>query len=617
MFASIKEMSLQAHAGGLSSASSFAPAAMYLSRSIQPGMSGRIPQQFIEDLVARTDIVDVIGMRVQLKKGGKEYKACCPFHDEKSASFTVVPDKQFYHCFGCGAHGTALGFLMEYDHLSFVEAVEELAARANLNVPREADPNARPKPSDDLYLPLERASELYRHQLKISERAVQYVKKRGLSSEIVQRFSIGYAPDSWDFVNKTLGQPETESHKLLQVGLTIEREKAGNQRSGAYDRFRDRIMFPIHDSRGRTIGFGGRILDQGEPKYLNSPETELFHKGRELYGLFQARQDTRSLKRLMVVEGYMDVVRLHQAGITYAVATLGTATTPEHLTRIFRVCNEVVFCFDGDRAGRAAAWRALENALSQVREGRQMRFLFLPDGHDPDSLVGEEGREAFEARLETAESLSDYFIRELSSRSDITTVDGRAQLAETAKPLVQRIPSGIYRELLVDALAKVVGMAPERLIELLDFGSQTQSTRAMTGANTVAAAETARNTPLTQLSPGRSKLVRQAVHLLVHFPEAAAAVMNPQRLSSIDKPGITLLIELLTDLQARPCQSTAALLERWRDKPDHLALSRLASIEYPLPDVRSAARELMDAVEKLLVDDQRQKQFDALLSKSQ
>ncbi len=570
-------------------------------------MSGRIPQHFIDELVARADIIDVIGSRVPLKKGGKEFKACCPFHDEKSPSFTVVPDKQFYHCFGCGAHGTALGFLMEYDHLSFVEAVEALAERIGMQVPREEDPNFKPKPADDLYTPLEHAARQYAEHLLTSDRAIAYLKKRGLTRDIAQRFSIGYAPDAWDFIGNTLGASDADARRLLQVGLVIERE----QRGGTYDRFRDRIMFPIRDSRGRVIGFGGRILDQGEPKYLNSPETELFHKGRELYGLFEARQSTRTIKRLMIVEGYMDVVRLHQAGITYAAATLGTATTSEHLTRIFRVCNEVVFCFDGDRAGRAAAWRALENALSQIREGRQIRFLFLPEGHDPDSLVGEEGREKFEARLDTALSLSEYFIRELSSRSDINTVDGRAQFAEAAKPLIARIPAGVYRELLLDALARVVGMSPERLIAILGAGT------APTPVPSPANAATDRGPSLAAGSAaGRRNLVRQAIHLLVHFPQAATSAVNPERLAGVDRPGIPLLIEIINSLQANPCPTTGALLERWRDKPDHASLSRLAALECFVPDAKGATRELVDALQRLSEEDAPKRRTDELLSKA-
>jgi DNA primase len=568
-------------------------------------MSGRIPQHFIDDLVGRADIIDVIGSRVSLKKAGKEYKACCPFHDEKSPSFTVVPDKQFYHCFGCGAHGTTLGFLMDYDHLSFVEAVEELAARAGLQVPRDEDPNAKPKPSEDLFAPLEKAAELYRQQLRASERAISYLKKRGLTSETAAHFVIGFAPDSWDFVIKNIGTTESDARQLHQVGLIIERENRG----GYYDRFRDRIMFPIRDSRGRIIGFGGRILDQGEPKYLNSPETELFHKGKELYGLYEARQTTRNLKRLLVVEGYMDVVRLHQAGITYAIATLGTATTPEHLIRIFRVCSEVVFCFDGDRAGRAAAWRALENALSQVREGRQIRFLFLPDGHDPDSLVGEEGQVAFEARIDQAITLSDYLIRELSTRFDIKSVDGRALFSDAAKPLLQKIPHGVYRELLLGALAGVIGMSTERLQTLL-LGETPSSTA--TRNEPAANGRPISNSPPPSL--GRSSLVRQAIHRLVHFPAAAETAQIPNELDQVERPGVSLLLELLANLKNAPCSSTGALLERWREKPDYNALAKLAQAECIVVDTAQAAAELNGALTKLVDEDKKHRQFNHLLN---
>ncbi|PZN28322.1 MAG: DNA primase, partial [Proteobacteria bacterium] len=380
-------------------------------------MSGRIPQAFIDELVARADIVELIGSRVPLKKQGKEFKACCPFHEEKTPSFTVVPDKQFYHCFGCGAHGTVLGFLMEHDHLTFVEAVEELALRLGLDVPRDHHGAQRPAaPGEDLYGVLSRAAALYQAELKNSPRARKYLEDRGVDGQTAAKFGLGYAPESWDFVLRQLGTGERERSRLFAAGLVIRREDQRPGASGFYDRFRDRIMFPIRDARGRTLGFGGRVLDRGEPKYLNSPETELFHKGRELYGLYEARQASRSLTRILIVEGYMDVVRLHQAGITYAAATLGTATTPDHLARVFRLCNEVVFCFDGDRAGRAAAWRALENALGQVRQGRQIRFLFLPEGQDPDSLVGAEGRSAFEARLDGAQSLSEYLLQHLSAQ---------------------------------------------------------------------------------------------------------------------------------------------------------------------------------------------------------
>jgi DNA primase len=568
-------------------------------------VSGRIPQHFIDELVARADIIEVIGSRVPLKKGGKEYKACCPFHDEKSPSFTVVPDKQFYHCFGCGAHGTVLGFLMEYDHLGFVEAVEELAARVGLEVPREQDATVRPKPADDLFAILDQVAEFYRTQFRLDARVAEYAKRRGLSEATLSRFGIGYAPNAWDALTRTFGATEADQRRLLQAGLVIERDRRGEGdaapgRSGSYDRFRDRLMFPIRDSRGRTLGFGGRIIDQGEPKYLNSPETELFHKGRELYGLYEARQATRNLTRLLVVEGYMDVARLHQAGITYAVATLGTATTPDHLQRLFRIVNEVVFCFDGDRAGKAAAWRALENALPQVRQGRQIRFLFLPDGHDPDSLVGEEGRDAFEARLKGALSFSDYFIRELSSRVDTATVDGRAQLAETARPLIEKIPAGVYRELLVDALARVVGMAPEKLESLMSLGSQAKADGGPASrAGTSNSPSPFR--PKTALAAGRGSLVRQAIRTLVHHPEVAAEITVPPQLRALEQPGIGLLNQLLEQLREEPCSSMAVLLVRWREHPDFDALDKLSQQEYPADRVAARA-ELQGALARLIAE---------------
>jgi DNA primase len=556
-------------------------------------MSGRIPQHFIDELIARADIVELIGSRLPLKKQGKEYKACCPFHGEKTPSFTVVPDKQFYHCFGCGAHGTALGFLMEHDHLSFVEAVEDLAGRVGLDVPREVQPGARPNPTEGLFAILEKVTDFYRRTLGNSDRAREYFESRGLTSQTLQSFALGYSPDAWDAVIKQFGASDAERARLLQVGLIIERERAagGDGSRGHYDRFRDRVMFPIRDARGRTIGFGGRVLDKGEPKYLNSPETELFHKGKELYGLYEARQASRSLTRILVVEGYMDVVRLHQAGVTYAVATLGTATTPEHLSRIFRIVSEVVFCFDGDRAGRAAAWRALENSLSLIREGRQIRFLFLPDGHDPDSLVGEEGRERFEVRLQSALTLSEYFIKHLASQVDISTVDGRARLGALAKPLLERIPPGIFRELLADEVAKSVGMDSERLQRSMGI-----ETTAPTPEYQRQALPRDR---FTGASGGRRNLVRQSIHLLVHYPQIADKCPDSSAISALDRPGVPLLVELIENLREQPCASTGALLERWRNRPDVEHLSKLAALECLVPDASGAVKELTGALRHL------------------
>jgi DNA primase len=569
---------------------------------------GRIPQYFIDELIARADIVELIGSRVPLKKAGKEFKACCPFHGEKTPSFHVVPDKAFYHCFGCGVHGTAITFLMDHDHLSFVEAVEDLAARVGLDVPHEEQPGARQAaPSEGLFAVLDKTAELYRHELKNSERAIDYFKARGLTGDTAARFSLGYAPDAWDCVLQHFGASEADRLKLLQVGLVIERERKAGVNPGYYDRFRDRVMFPIRDARGRTIGFGGRVLDKGEPKYLNSPETELFHKGRELYGLYEARQASRTLTRLLIVEGYMDVVRLHQAGITYAVATLGTATTPEHLSRVFRICNELIFCFDGDRAGRAAAWRALENSLSQVREGRQLRFLFLPDGHDPDSLVGEEGREKFEARLAQAMPLSEYFIAHLRSQVDINTVDGRAKFGELAKPLLERIPAGIYRELLADEIARVVRLDPQRLAAALNTG---------TSANSRATErKPAPPLPRKPAAGGRRNLVRQAVQLLVHYPRIADKVRNVEALASLDRPGISLIVQLVEELHDQPCDKMAVLLERWRGRPDVEHLEKLAKMDLLIADEAAATQELLGALERLLKEEESQRRYDELVSR--
>ena len=428
-------------------------------------MAGRIPQAFIDELIARTDIVELIGGRVQLKKAGREWKACCPFHNEKTPSFWVSPDKQFYHCFGCGAHGTALGFLIEHDKLPFPDAVEDLASRLGLEVPRDDGGAPRTRPGEDLYGLLAQVAQYYRDCLRESPRAKQYLEGRGITAESCVKFAVGYAPDSWDAVLKRFGGSAAHDRALLEAGLVIER--GGQGESGHYDRFRDRIMFPIRDARGRPIAFGGRVIEAAEPKYLNSPETPLFHKGRELYGLYEARQALRKVERLMVVEGYVDVVRLAQSGIHYAVATLGTATTPEHLNRLFRVTSEVVFCFDGDRAGRTAAWRALENALEHARDGRQLRFLFLPEGHDPDTLVGAEGAEAFEARIAGAVPISEFLVDQLVARTDLSSVDGRARLAELARPLLARVPPGVYRELLLERLSAEVRMPAGRLAELL------------------------------------------------------------------------------------------------------------------------------------------------------
>ncbi|HTV50376.1 MAG TPA: DNA primase [Steroidobacteraceae bacterium] len=560
-----------------------------------------IPRSFIDELIARANIVEIIGARIALKKAGREFKACCPFHTEKTPSFWVSPDKQFYHCFGCGAHGTALGFLMEHDRLPFPEAVEELAGMLGLEVPREAGAVPARREGATLYELMGQVARFYAEALARNERAREYLARRGLDRDVIERFGIGYAPNAWNELLRRFGGNEEAQRQLAEVGLVIAREVP---RDGEryYDRFRDRIMFPIRDARGRVIAFGGRVIDQGEPKYLNSPETALFHKGRELYGLYEVRQSRAPLTRLLVVEGYMDVVRLHQFGVPCAVATLGTATTPEHLKRIFQLVPQVTFAFDGDRAGRAAAWRALQNALPEALEGREIRFLFVPEGEDPDTLVAREGREAFERRLaQQALPLSEYVVREIGAQVKTSGADGRARAAQLVRPLVQQIPQGIYRRLLLERLAQAFGFqrTPEGLAELLevDLRQPAAATRRPLGA-------------------GRGSLVRQAVRLLVHFPRLAEET-DPEliaRVATLEEPGAALLAGLLSELREQPADSTAQVLERWRERPESAHLARLASAEELVPSLTAAHNELQDALQRLLQEAER-RSLDRLLEK--
>ena len=423
------------------------------------------PNDFIATLLGRVDIVQVIDRYVPLKKAGANYQACCPFHSEKTPSFTVSPVKQFYHCFGCGAHGTAVGFLMEYGGKSFPDAVEELAREAGLDVPRVERPGdkERQEAAADIGSVLLTAAKSYRGNLKSSPRAIEYLKKRGLTGTIAARFGVGYAPDDWQGLAATF--PDYSSEALVHAGLVINGDNGKR-----YDRFRDRVMFPIHDSRGRVIGFGGRILDQGEPKYLNSPETSVFSKGRELYGLFLARDAIHKSGKVVVVEGYMDVVALAQHGVEYAVATLGTSTTPVHAQKLFRMADSVVFCFDGDAAGRKAAWRALENTLPVLLDGKNARFLFLPDGEDPDDFIRKRGKAEFERAVDAAVPLSEFLLSELSSRHPPTSAEGRAALLASARPLLGTIAAPMLAALMRRQLAELAGLSEDELPLLATAG---------------------------------------------------------------------------------------------------------------------------------------------------
>ena len=549
-------------------------------------MSGRIPQTFIDELINRVDIVDVIDSRVQLKKSGSNYMACCPFHTEKTPSFTVSPDKQFYHCFGCGAHGTAIGFLMEYEHMDFIEAVEELAGMAGMEIPREVE-KTHAKPEENLYEVMEKAAAFYKRQLRAhpqSDRAIAYLKKRGMSGEIAAEFGVGYAPPGWDNLIQDMGKTERELKQLMLAGLITEKG-----RNGPYDRFRDRIMIPITDRRGRVIAFGGRILGsengaESGPKYLNSPETPIFHKGRELYGLHEVRKTLRHPKQLLVVEGYMDVLALAQFDIRYAVATLGTATTREHLDTLYRIVPRVVFCFDGDRAGREAAWRALENALPVMREGHEAAFLFLPEGEDPDSLVHKEGREAFEQRLDSAVPLSRFLLDQLASQTHLDSEDGRARMVELSRPLLNRIPDPVFRHMMFDSLARRVGMRTEKLEQLVDVAPETGH-----------ASVTGRRPAIRSTRAGRRPPIRLAITLLLQHPALAQELENIDFLRDLDLPGAGLLHELLETLQKNPNLTPAALLERWRDRPEAKHLNILIQSQLP-GDEQALRKEFLDTI---------------------
>ena len=550
-------------------------------------MAGRIPQAFLDDLLERVDIVEVIDRRVKLRKSGKNYTARCPFHEEKTPSFSVNPDKQFYYCFGCGAGGNALGFLMDYENLDFPRAVEALAGSAGLEVPREPTRGGQESPEREqsnkaLYALMEEVATYYRRQLRQhpqANRAVTYLKQRGLTGEIAKQFDLGFAPPGWNNLLKALGNTPAQQALLKDSGMLVE-----NEDGRLYDRFRDRVVFPIRDQRGRVVAFGGRVLGDDKPKYLNSPETGIFHKGRELYGLFQARQANRKLERLLVVEGYMDVIALAQHGITNATATLGTATSKTHLERIYRLCPEVVFCFDGDEAGRKAAVRAMEAALPCMEDGRQARFLFLPEGEDPDTMVRSGGAEHFQELVRNAMPLEQFLFESVAEGLDTSSMDGKARLSKQALPYLRQLPEGVYRQLMFQALAQRTGLDLASLMQLEpappppapdyqhpgppDSGEPDPQPRRREASN-------ARAT-------GHSNLAQSAIALLLHQPDIARLV-DPTPLAELEGEDVGLLRELLALLQRRPESNTAMLLGHWYGTPEGELLSRLAGQERLIP----------------------------------
>lgn len=605
-------------------------------------MAGLIPQSFIDDLLNRTDIVDVVSSRLQMKKAGKNYTACCPFHKEKTPSFSVSPDKQFYYCFGCGAGGNALGFIMDHDNLDFPQAVEELAKAAGMEIPREESgrPHKPRQPTDSpLYPLLTAAADFYRQALKSHPQrkaAVDYLKGRGLTGEIARDFGLGFAPPGWDNLYKHLSSDTLQQKAMIDAGLLVENAETGKR----YDRFRDRVMFPIRDSRGRIIAFGGRVLGDDKPKYLNSPETPVFHKGQELYGLFEARKNNRNLDEIIVVEGYMDVIALAQQGLRNAVATLGTATSEEHLKRLFRVVPSVLFCFDGDQAGRNAAWRALEATLPCLQDGRRARFLFLPEGEDPDTLVRSEGTDAFRARInQHAQPLADYFFQQLTEEADPRSLEGKAHMATLAAPLIDKVPGANLRTLMRQRLLEITGLSGEAVRQLVHsapqdapptydpgmdydtlpdyadfhpaqeaYAPQQEWTPKKPGAggkkwdkkpwnkNGKRGDRDEAYAPRTPVAVEAPTLI--ALRTLIHHPQLAGKVESAEHFANESNTYAQVLIALIEAVQKNPKLNSIQLMARWHGTEQGRLLKALAEKEW-LIDGDNLEQQFLDTITRL------------------
>ena len=618
-------------------------------------MAGLIPQSFIDDLLNRTDIVDVVSSRVQMKKAGKNYTACCPFHKEKTPSFSVSPDKQFYYCFGCGAGGNALGFIMDHDNLDFPQAVEELAKAAGMEIPREESGRShKPRqPTDSpLYPLLTAAADFYRQALKshpARRAAVDYLKGRGLTGEIARDFGLGFAPPGWDNLYKHLSSDTLQQKAMIDAGLLVENAETGKR----YDRFRDRVMFPIRDSRGRIIAFGGRVLGDDKPKYLNSPETPVFHKGQELYGLFEARKFNRSLDEIIVVEGYMDVIALAQQGLRNAVATLGTATSEEHMKRLFRVVPSVLFCFDGDQAGRNAAWRALEATLPCLQDGRRARFLFLPEGEDPDTLVRSEGTDAFKARInQHAQPLADYFFQQLTEETDPRSLEGRAHMATLAAPLIDKVPGANLRNLMRQRLSEITGLNSEAVSQLaqsapppsqpaydpgIDYDAMPDYSdfqqpetyvpqQEWTPKKSGAGGKKWENKPWDKegkrggergqawIPVGVEPPTLTALRTLLPHPQLDKKVEDAGHFAAEDQTNNQLLIALVEAVQKNPKLSSIQLLSRWHGTEQGRLLQRLLEKEW-LIDADNLEQQFFDTITSLSAR-QRERNLEQLLRKA-
>jgi len=559
-------------------------------------MSKLIPQQFIDDLLAKTDIVEVVSSRIKLRRTGSNLVGLCPFHSEKTPSFTVSSSKQFFHCFGCSAHGSAISFIMQFEHLSFVEAVENLASQTGLTVPKTAGYDDKIRYAE-LYKLTEKVALFFEQQLPGASRPINYLKSRGLTGEICKKFKIGYASSDWDNLRAVYGNSPIIKQQMITAGILAPKDNK------VYSRFRDRIIFPIHDVRGHIIGFGGRTLGDDPAKYLNSPETPIFHKGEELYGLYEAKKANRSLKSIIVVEGYLDVIALAQFGILNAVATLGTAISTKQIQLLLRNTSEIIFCFDGDQAGRAAAWRALENSLPLMRDGIQIKFLFLPEGFDPDSLVRKELKDGFNKRLETAMALSDFFIKQLSSDININSIDGKAKLTKIGRELLKKMPYSIFHQLLSTKIAELANINVEEL--------KSHELYQRAPVNDI------QTLNYTESTPEATPIIipiQSAINILIHCPQFTCHIDNIEDIKNIKLAGIELLLELISLLKKQPDMSVGAILEYWRDRQELELLSKLACKEPIIP--KDILKNELSGIIKLLGQFERDQTIQTLLSKA-
>ena len=562
-------------------------------------MSERIPQDFIDDLIERADIGEVIGRRVEIKKAGKEFKACCPFHNEKTPSFTISPEKGFYHCFGCGAHGTALGFLMDYERLTFVEAIEEVAKMLGVTVPKTKENIAKSKERNSLKDLLQNISTYYEQNLKGSDKAIKYLKSRGIDGKTAKHYALGFSIDSWDDITNKFGATQEDKKKLLACGLLIEKDDGG-----FYDRFRNRLMFPIRNNKGEIVGFGGRIIDDEEPKYLNSPETSLFKKGELLYGLYESKKSIADKRKAIIVEGYTDVIGLYQNKIGNSLATLGTATTEIHINKIFRISDQIIFCFDGDNAGKKAAKKAMELCLPLVRKNKEARFLLLEDD-DPDEFIRNKGFKAFEKLIKEAQSMDEFLINLCNQESDINSIKGKANAAENAMTLANKIRDGIYKDLLIKRIAQEYDLPEEKLMKYHASNKKNTSKKSFSGSASKKVSSRAKKRP---------SLIKQAIRILLHKPELVRTINISNQFKFIDEKGIDVFRKIARLVNEKDKVKLATIIEHFPDPKLQEYLSKLATEQNLIKD-NELASEFDDIIKRLDLQDQR-KELTSLISKA-